>query len=58
MFSDFFSENRAVCGNGETYGGAKEATNDNTWRMRVACWISKSTPAQAHGHTDTPEPLH
>ena len=35
----------------EKYGGAREATDDNTiWRIRVACWISKATRARAHAH--------
>jgi hypothetical protein len=33
----------------EKYGGAREATDDNTiWRIRVACWISKATRTYAH----------
>jgi hypothetical protein len=30
----------------EKYGAARQGTNGNTkWRMRVACWISKTTRA-------------
>ena len=57
MFSDFFSENRAVC----------ELMSENvvetgrlqmaTWR-RVACWISKATRAQAHVSVRSPTPTH
>ena len=58
MFSNFFSENRAVY----------EMTSKNLvasewpqtiWRMRVACWIRKDTragacaPAHAHPHEST-----
>ena len=40
----------------ETYGGAREATNNNTvWFMRVACWINKATRARAHAHVYVPE---
>ena len=28
------------------------------WRMRVACWISRVTRANAHAHAHTPEHPH
>ena len=35
--------------NGEKLGSARGAKNDDTtWRIRVACWISKATRARAH----------
>jgi hypothetical protein len=34
--------------NVEKYGGAREAADDSTRRMRFACWINKAT----HTHTE------
>jgi hypothetical protein len=49
MVNNFFS--RKSC---RKYGEARRATNDvTTWRLRVACWISKATCTQAHAHTRT-----
>jgi hypothetical protein len=40
--------------NVEKYGGARGATNDVTiWRIRVACWISRTTRTHAHEHAHT-----
>jgi hypothetical protein len=30
--------------------------NDITWRMRVACWISKVTRTHVHEHVHAPGP--
>ena len=47
-FSDFSRKSCRLWDNVETYGGAREVTNDDTvWRIRVACWISKATRARA-----------
>jgi len=44
MFNVFFFENSAVYENGEKYGTAKQDTDSNrTRRMRIACWIIKTT---------------
>jgi hypothetical protein len=36
------------------YGGARGATNDVTRRIRVVCWISKTTRAHKHAHAHAP----
>jgi hypothetical protein len=39
----------------EKYGGHRVATNDiTTWRIRVACWISKATCTYAHWPAHAP----
>jgi hypothetical protein len=45
MFSNFFFfEIRAVYVMWEKYGSVTQATVESiTWRMRVACWITKLT---------------
>jgi hypothetical protein len=41
--------------NVEKCGGEREATHDvTTWRIRLACWISKATCTYAHAHTHKP----
>jgi hypothetical protein len=50
-----FSENRAVYEIMSKNMVEPEGTNDvTTWRMRVACWISKVTCTQAHAHAHAP----
>jgi hypothetical protein len=46
MFNNFSSERCAVYRLmwGKKNGRARQATDDNiTWRMRIACWITKAT---------------
>jgi len=43
MFNNYLSKNRAVYNNVEKYGRAGRATDEITWRMRIACCIPKST---------------
>jgi hypothetical protein len=50
MFNNFFSR-KSCClwHNEEEYGGAGQATADNTIRrMRFACWITKATDTHTH----------
>ena len=50
----FFRKSCRFCYNVKC-GGAREATHDSTiWRMRVACWISKT----AHAYTPTTPGTH
>jgi hypothetical protein len=51
------SENRSGCEIVKKYGGTRGA-EITTWRMRVACWISKTTRAQAHACARAPTPTH
>ena len=51
------SENRSGCEIVKKYGGSRGA-EITTWRMRVACWISKTTRAQAHACARAPTPTH
>jgi hypothetical protein len=55
-FSNFFSRKSCrLWDNVEKYGGARGATNDvTTWRIGVACWISKATCTHAHAQADAP----
>jgi hypothetical protein len=47
----FFRKSRRLWDNVEKYGWARQATDDVAiWRMRVACWISKTTYTHAHVH--------
>ena len=46
-------------GNVVKYGGARETTNYVTiWRIRVTCWINKSTGAYAHTRAHAPRQRH
>ena len=56
MFSNFFfSENHAVYEIMSKNVVEPEATNDVTiWRIRVACWISRSTSIHARAHAHAP----
>jgi hypothetical protein len=53
MFNSFFFLNRALCEiMSKKYGGARGATNEGTiWRIRVPCWINKTTHERACAHT-------
>jgi hypothetical protein len=52
MYSKLYSENRAVYEIMTKHMGKQEATNDVTvWRIRVACWISKTTRTHARAFT-------
>jgi hypothetical protein len=53
MFSNFYSENRVVYEK-MSKNVIKSETPHSTWRMRVACSISKATRAQAHAHAPAP----
>jgi hypothetical protein len=51
----FFSENHAVYEIMSKNVVEPEATNDVTiWRIRVACWISRSTSIHARAHAHAP----
>ena len=61
VYGNFFPKIAPLWDNVEKCGGARGATNDVTlWRMRVACWINKTTRSHAHadahalGHPHTP----
>jgi hypothetical protein len=46
MFDNFFFFRKSwrLSDNGEKYGRARQAKDDNImWRMRIACWVSKAT---------------
>jgi hypothetical protein len=48
----FFRKSCRLWDNVEKYSGNRGATNDVTiWRIRVACWISKTTCTHARAHT-------
>ena len=50
----FFRKSHCLWDNVEKCGGDRGASNDVTiWRIRVACWISKSTSMHAHVHAHT-----
>ena len=45
----FWKKSCPLWDNVEKYSGVRGAINDvTTWRMRVACWISKATCTHAH----------
>ena len=51
----FSRKSHRLLDNVEKYGGDRGATNDVTiWRIRVACWISKSICTYAHSHAYAP----
>jgi len=47
----FFSENRAVCEIMWEKIVERGRTQKAIWRMRIACWMTKSTHTHAHTHT-------
>jgi hypothetical protein len=50
-----FRKSHRLLDNIEKYSGDRGATNDVTiWRIRVACWISKSIRTYAHAHALAP----
>ena len=55
MFSNLFRKSCHLLNNVVKYGGARGATNDVTiWRIRVACWVSKSTWKHAYANAHEP----
>jgi hypothetical protein len=52
MLNNFYFANRTVCEIMSKNMVEAEATNDVTiWRIRVACWISKTTGTRIHTST-------
>jgi hypothetical protein len=50
----FFQKSSHLWHNVEKYSGVRGVTNDvTTWRIRVACWISKATCTYARTRTHT-----
>jgi uncharacterized protein YecE (DUF72 family) len=57
LYSITFSENRAACE--IMWKNMAEAEGSQmTWRIRVACWISKATSTHPHAHAQTPTRTH
>ena len=51
---NFFRKSHRLSDNVDKCSGNRGATNDVTWRIRVACWISKATCTYAHAHAHAP----
>jgi hypothetical protein len=55
MFSNFFSENRAVWDKVENYGGAREAVENIS---DARCMLDKATRAIENARSRAPPPIH
>ena len=54
----FFRKSHRLWDNVEKYSWDREATNDVTWRIRVACWISKAICTYPHAQAHAPKYPH
>ena len=53
LYNPFFFENRAVYEIKRKSIVQRDKPQMTTWRMRVACWLTKATHTHIHTHTHT-----